>query len=142
MDDLNLKEFATKIFIWVFVVLVFGGLMTIILVKKFGSENISINKRIDKEQSLFVLVVNEDTKNISTYKKVLKENDIKYSILYSDRERYYDDFLIKLNLEKEDIIEPTIIYIEDKEAIAILNIEKKDELKDFLEYNITSGKGR
>ena len=33
MDDLNLKEFATKIFIWVFVVLVFGGLMTIILVK-------------------------------------------------------------------------------------------------------------
>lgn len=136
MEDTDLKEFATKIGIWVFVVVVFGGLMTIILINKFGVKEIDINKEIDKKSDLLVLVVNEKTKKINDYKEVLNKSGMTYKIVYSDRERYFDDFLRKVDLEETDIIEPTIIYIEEGKVTAILeDLKKTGELETFLEYN-------
>ncbi len=137
MEDTNLRELIIKLVVWLVVVLVFGSLMTIILVNKFGSKNISINKKIDKEQNLVVLVVSKNTKNTKEIKSLLKTNNIKYEIVYKDKEMYFDDFLTKLDIEKKDIIEPTLIIIEDKKAKAILvDIKKTDDLKTFLEYNM------
>lgn len=136
MEDTDLKEFLTKIGIWVFIVVVFGGLMTLILINKFGVKEIDINKEIDKKNDLLVLVVNEKIKKINNYKEVLNESELNYKIVYKDRERYFDDFLRKVDLEETDIIEPTIIYIEKGKVSAILvDIKKSDELEEFLEYN-------
>lgn len=136
MEDTDLKEFATKIGIWVFIVVVFGGLMTLILINKFGVKEIDINKEIDKKNDLLVLVVNEKTKKINNYKEVLNNSGMNYKMVYSDRERYFDDFLRKVDLESTDIIEPTIIYIEKGKVSAILgDLKKTDELETFLEYN-------
>ena len=136
MEDTDLKEFLTKIGIWVFIVVVFGGLMTLILINKFGVKEIDINKEIDKKNNLLVLVVNEKTKKINNYKEVLNNSGMNYKIVYKDRERYFDDFLRKVDLEETDIIEPTIIYIEKGKVSAILgDLKKTDELKTFLEYN-------
>lgn len=136
MEDTDLKEFLTKIGVWVFIVVVFGGLMTLILINKFGVKEIDINKEIDKKSDLLVLVVNEKTKKINDYKEVLNNSGMTYKIVYSDRERYFDDFLRKVDLEETDIIEPTIIYIEEGRVTAILeNLKKTGELEAFLEYN-------
>ena len=59
-----------------------------------------------------------------------------YKIVYKDRERYFDDFLRKVDLEETDIIEPTIIYIEKGKVSAILvDMKKTNDLEEFLEYN-------
>ena len=137
MEDTNLRELAIKLIVWIVIVLVFGSLMTIILVNKFGGKGIPINKKIDKNSNLIVLVVSKKTNNTKEIKKVLKSNNIKYEIVNSDTEMYFEDFLNKLNLEKKDIEEPTLIVIEDKQAKAILvDITKMDDLKTFLEYNM------
>ena len=144
MEDLELKELARNIGIWLFVLIVFGSLFVIILINKFGVKDISINQAIDKEDELVVLVINTDTKNRNEIKKCLNENNVSYKIVYKNRERYFDDFLLKLDLEEKDIVVPTIIYIKDQKANSILvDIKDIDDLYSFLEYNnLLSGKGR
>ena len=94
MEDLELKELARNIGIWLFVLIVFGSLFVIILINKFGVKDISINQAIDKEDELVVLVLNTDTKNRNEIKKCLNENNVSYKIVYKNRERYFDDFLL------------------------------------------------
>ncbi len=144
MEDLELKELARNIGIWLFALIVFGSLFVIILINKFGVKDISINQAIDKEDELVVLVLNTDTKNRNEIKKCLNENNVSYKIVYKNRERYFDDFLLKLDLEEKDIVVPTIIYIKDQKANSILvDIKDIDDLYSFLEYNnLLSGKGR
>ena len=143
MEDLPLKEFAKNLLIWLVVFVVFGSLFVIILVNKFGSRDITINQKIDKKDSLIVLVVSNDTKNKRDIESVLKENNISYEVVNRDKERYFEDFLQKLNLEEQDIIPPTILYIEKQEVNAMLiEVKELDELNSFIEYNNLSGKGR
>jgi len=142
MEDLELKELFRNLGIWLILFLVFGSLFVIILVNKFGSKDISINQKIDKKESLVILIVTKDTKNTKEIKNELKNNNISYEIIYRDRERYFNDFLKKVQLEEKDIVEPTIIYIENKEVVSILvDIKNIDEIKSFIEYNNLSGKG-
>ena len=142
MEDLELKELFRNLGIWLILFLVFGSLFVIILVNKFGSRDIGINQKIDKKESLVILIVTKDTKNTKEIKKELKNNNISYEIIYRDRERYFNDFLKKVQLEETDIVEPTIIYIENKEVVSILvDIKNIDDLKSFIEYNNLSGKG-
>ena len=138
-EDLDLKQLFSKLAIWLFVVVVFGSLATIILVNRFGVKEIDINKTIDKKETLMVLVIEKNTKNTKSIKNTLKKYNVDYSIVYKDKERYYTDFLRKLSLSEKDIEVPTVIYVKEGEAQSILvNIEDLDELKTFLEYNIQS----
>ena len=143
MEDLELKDLITKVGIWVLIVIVFGGLMILIFTNKFGSKDIHINKIIDSNEQLFILVLNKKTSNKKELKQLLKDSNIQTEVIYKDKERYFDDFLKKLDITEEDIIEPTVIYVEDKKVISILvDIKKKEDLKTFIEYNIASGKER
>ena len=136
MEDLDLKEFLTNIGIWIFIVVVFGSLFTLVLINKFGVKEISINQKIEKKENLYVLVVSKEDKNLKEIKKTLKENNISYEVVQKDGERYFDDFLKKISLMEKDIITPTLIVIEKKQASAILvDIKNIDELNSFLEYN-------
>ena len=73
MEDTDLKELSRNLIIWLVVVVVFGSLMTIIFINKFGSKDIPINKIIDKKESLVVLIINNETKNTEQIQKKLEE---------------------------------------------------------------------
>ncbi len=136
MEDLDLKELSKNLVIWLIVTVVFGSMMTIVLVRKFGSQDISINKKIDEKKSMTVLIINNQTKNKKQIIDLLKEKDIKYEIINRDKERYFDSFLQKLSITEKDIIEPTILIIEKGEVKSILvNVNDLEELNTFLDYN-------
>ena len=132
--DIDLKEFFSKIIIWVLIVIVFGSLGTIIFANRFGAEDISINKKINSKQTLMILVIKTDTKNKAQIENESKKKNFKDESVYSDKERYYEDFLIKLSLTEKDVIEPTIIYVEEKQAkYSLVDIQNIEELRDFLD---------
>ena len=142
MEDLELKELARNIGIWLFVLVVFGSLFVIILINKFGVKDIAINQKIEKNKELVILVLDTNTKNKKEIQKCLRENNVTYEIVYRDRERYFDDFLLKLDLEEKDIVVPCILYVQDQKVNTILvDIKDMDELYSFIEYNNLSGKG-
>ena len=136
MEDQDLKELIVKLGAWLFVVVVFGSLMTIIFVNKFGSQEISINKKIDKKDSLVILVINNKVDNTKEIKNTLKKKNIKVEVVNKDKERYFNDFLRKLSITEKDIVEPTLIIVKEGKVTAILvEIKDLDELNSFLEYN-------
>lgn len=132
--DLDLKTFFSGIKLWGIIVAVFGTLATIIFMNRFGSNDIRINKKIDSKKAIIILIVKTDTKNKEQIEKELKKEKFKYEIVYSDKERYYDEFLRKLSLEKKEVIEPTILYVEDGVAkYSLVDAKEKEEVNAFLD---------
>ncbi len=139
MEEKELKEQIKKIVIVVVAAILFTTALTFVFINKFGAKEISVNKLIDKNKELYVLVINKKTKNVKEIEEVLKEKELTYTVVNKDQELHYNDFLKKLSITDEDIIEPTIIYVLDKKANSILvNIKKTDDLNNFLEYNMNS----
>ncbi|MBR3210520.1 MAG: hypothetical protein IKF71_01100 [Bacilli bacterium] len=136
MEDTDLKELSRNLIIWLVVVVVFGSLMTIIFINKFGSKDIPINKIIDKKESLVVLIINNETKNTEQIQKKLEEYPLEYEVVNKDKERYYNEFLKKISITEEDIVEPTVLIIQKKKVKSILvDIENIEDLNTFLDYN-------
>ena len=136
MEDKELNEMIGKVTIVVLAAIIFTVLLTLVFINKFGAKQILVNKMIDNNETLYVLVINNETKNKKEIEKVLKDKEVVYTIVNKDVELHYNDFLKKISITNEDIIEPTLIYIEEKKANSILvDIKKIDDLKDFLEYN-------
>ena len=77
-EDMELKEIVQVVGKWLLAVIIFGGLFTILLVKRFGAEEISVNRKIDSKQTVIVFVTtskmssNKDIKNILGYKCFFK----------------------------------------------------------------------
>lgn len=136
MEDIDLKGFLTNIKVFLFIFIVFGALFVIILFNHFGGKGISINKKIAKEKNLFVVVLEEKEKTSPKVVKILKEENVKYAVLYQQEERYFNDFLKKVSLTDEDLSSPTLIYIEDEKAKEVLvHATKEEKIKSFIEEN-------
>ncbi|MBP5679138.1 MAG: hypothetical protein J6X28_04860 [Bacilli bacterium] len=141
-EDVELKELIQKIGLWFLVFILFGSLFVIMLVNKFGAKEIAINQKLEKQSSLVILVTTTKIKNNREIKNELNVNGVSYEVVYRDRERYFSDFLRKVDLQESDIIEPTILYVEEKVVVASLtNIKDIKEIKPFLESNNLLGKG-
>ncbi len=136
MEDLDLKELIRNVIVWLVILVIFGSLLLIILINKFGGNDISINKKIDQKKSLVVLVINSKTKNKKQIENTLKDRNVKYEIIDSEKERYYKTFLQKVSLTENDIIEPTVIIIKKgKVKSTLVDIKKIEELNSFLDFN-------
>ena len=135
-DDYELQELVQIIGKWLIAVVIFGGLFTYILITRFGGQEIAINKKINSRHTVIAFVTTSKTKNNNEIKEVLKKYNIKYEIVYKDKERYFKDFLKRIKTYEEDIKEPSIVYIEDGSVIAIIKeINNLDDLVTFIEYN-------
>ena len=123
MEDIDLKEFLTNIKVFLFIFIVFGALFVIILFNHFGGKGISINKKIAKEKNLFVVVLEEKEKTSPKVVKILKEENVKYAVLYQQEERYFNDFLKKVSLTDE------------KAKEVLVHATKEEKIKSFIEEN-------
>lgn len=135
MEDKELKSVLTKVAIYVVVFVVFGGLFIKILINNFSYEDVSVGKRIDKEETFLLLIVDEKNKNPKDIIDYLNNNGLSIEIVNSDREKYYDDFLTKLNITKDDIVEPSLLDIRNGIVFSIVTDVKVDkDLEMFVNF--------
>lgn len=140
-DDEELKDLLRKIAIWLGVVVVFGGMFIVVLVRRFGSVDSSLNEKIDSQTSVTILVETSASKKMQEIKYELNRYGIHYELVSKERKREFNN-LCKL-LEVEDIQAPAVIHIENRRVVVYLdNIQDLDDLKPILEYNIQSRKER
>ena len=143
LEDTNLLELLKQVRLWALIVIIFGGLFTYILIKRFGGQGIFINEIIDSRRSVVVFVTTTKTSNNTEIEKVLKNYEVDYEIVYKDKERYFEDFLKKINSYEEDVKEPALVCIESGTVTNIIKeINNSNDLIAFIEYNRLSGKGR
>ena len=136
MEDKELKSLIKKTIIFIVVFIVFGGLLIKIMINNFSYEDVSVGTRIDKEETFLLLIVNEKN-NYKDIVQYLKDNSLEFEIVNSDKEKYYNDFLYKLNITKYEINEPSLLDIREGKVFSILtDVQNDDRLISFVNsYN-------
>ena len=90
---------------------------------------------------MVLLITGEECDNCRNTENILKENDVKYSLLNKDREIKYKEILRKIEVTESDVIVPTVIYIDEGKIYSSLAEPNADELLSFIDfYELSSSK--
>ena len=139
-EDTDLKELIHKVGIWLFVFIVFGGLFTIILTRKFGSaEDTPVLKKLENDNDLVILFTASNISNLDNIRYELNRNSIYFEEISKDRKSSYNKAINILQME--DIIPPAVVQIKDRRIVQLIeDIRDVSDLKPIIEYNIQAGR--
>jgi len=133
--DQELRDLLRNIGFTIVIILIFSIVFILVLLR-FGASESSIIEKIKKKQDMVILVQKNKCDNCREIKKVLRENTVYYDVLNTTTEKQYSTILKVMGIEKSDIVEPSIVLIKEGVVDSILvDIQKMDDLKDFIEYN-------
>lgn len=134
MRDPEFVELRNKFFFGMLVVIIFAVPIMIFLIKTYGSSNVLT--KIEKDESLVILVTSKDCDNCSLVNDILKDNDIKFSKLNSSTNKDYAEIMKKLDIENKREEFPILVYVEDGEMKAnLFSIDSKEKVEDFIEFH-------
>jgi len=133
--DPESEELVKRIFIAIFVGVIFFVIMFMLFNNNFGSgrKTKDIYQKYKNDESMIVLIVSNKCDNCDKVEKYLKKNDIEYDKLNTNV-LDYEDFMSDLSLKTSAIKAPSIIIIENGEmTYNLLSIEdySSDKLDAF-----------
>lgn len=133
MVDEKVIDLRNRFFLAIFLIILFLTPLLFIFMNKFGKDDNIVISRINNNETFTILVIN-NISNTSKIGSTLNKNNISYEIINTDKYRYYNSFLNKLDINKNDIVEPSIIYIENGKLISILvEINDTNKLDEYIE---------
>ena len=83
----------------------------------------------------FLLVTKEECKSCEDSENLLKKQKVNYTLLNKDQETNYEKIIRKIGISDDDIIVPTIIYVEEGLLYSSLVTPTKKELISYIEIN-------
>lgn len=131
MKDPEFIEMRNKFLISLLIVSIFAALFIVFLFKLIGT-NSNVDNKVLQNKDVLVLVVDNKCARCDAVKEVLKENNIKYSILdrYKDNKTKY--IYQKIGLDDE-ITTPCILSIKKGKLDSYLdNIDDQTVLEEYL----------
>ena len=131
MNDPEFIEMRNKFLISLLIVSIFAALFIVFLFKLIGT-NSNVDNKVLQNKDVLILVVDKNCARCNAVKEVLKDNDIKYSILdrYKDNKTKY--IYQKIGLDDE-ITTPCILSIKKGKLDSYLdNIDDQTVLEEYL----------
>ena len=97
-----------------------------------------IIKNINNKKSLILYIIEDNCDNCNKHKEYLNNEQIKYTLINRDRDSSYNDILKKIDVSRQDVISPTIIYIENGELVtSLVDIASNEDIAELVEnYNL------
>ena len=87
--------------------------------KRVYSSDTNLMKKIKREETMFILVTKKDCRECQKWEEKLKEK-IAYSKINRDKDSNYPRILEQLDLEKEDVAPPALLYIKEGQLVAMV----------------------
>ena len=132
MDE-ETKEILKKILIGIIISILIFVPMVLFFKNRFMNTETEVLKRINKKDTFFVLIYDNDTK-INELNDYFKNNRIEYTKLNKSTDSNYDTILRKLEVSKEDIKIPSLLLIEEGKLYSYLNnVKVNEELSLFID---------
>lgn len=133
-DDEELIALFKRLGVGILVLLLFSTIFVIFIYNKFLPHTAEVITKINNDESLYVLVDDNSCKTCKRIEEVLKENNVKYYEINIDKDNHYKEFLQTLSITKNEVVVPTLMYINNGNLDSTI-VEIKDEeiLKAFLE---------
>ena len=132
MDE-ETKEILKKILIGIIISILIFVPMVLFFKNRFMNTETEVLKRINKKDTFFVLIYDNDTK-INELNDYFKNNKIEYTKLNKSIDSNYDTILRKLEVSKDDIKVPSLLLIEEGKLYSYLNnVKVNEELSLFID---------
>ena len=107
------------------------------LYQKIYPHDTTIMKKIKKEETMYILITQNDCKECKRWEESIKEK-LDYSKVNKDRDSSYQRLLEELDIEKDDITPPALLYIKDGQLDSMVMNEKLEDMIRILNENIGS----
>lgn len=136
MKNEEFRKLSKRFFISTFFVLLFIIPFTIALITKFGVNNTDIEKSIKNKETILLLITKKNCSRCIEIKNELEKNNRLYAELNIDKTTIndYQRILRRIKISENDVIAPTLIYIEDGELISsLVDIKEKNDLLSYIE---------
>ena len=131
MNDPEFKEILKKAIFALSVALVFIIPIFFIFKNKLSSTPNTIIKDIRNEKTFILYITKEKCNTCKMLKKEL--SDIKYKELNKDKNKDYNEIIMKLELDDSKLYIPALIYInKGKVESYIVDIKSKEDINNFL----------
>lgn len=136
MKDKEFIKLKKIFFKSAFFIIIFMVPFTIALVTKFGYKTSNMEKSIRNKESLLILITEKDCSRCKEIKEIMKDKEVPYYELNFDKTTIndYKRILRKVKISENDIVIPTLIYIQDGNLrSSLVNIKDKNELLSYIE---------
>ena len=131
MNDPEFKEMLKKAIFALSVALVFIIPIFFIFKNKLSSTPNTIIKDIRNEKTFILYITKEKCNTCKMIKQELSE--IKYKELNKDKNKDYNEIIMKLELDDSKLYIPALIYInKGKVESYIVDIKSKEDINNFL----------
>ena len=138
MQDEEFIRLKSNFFKILFFMILFMVPFIMIFVTKFEVNDTKILKQIKTEQKVLILVTEKKCSTCKEIKKILKENDVKFSELNVDKVTIndYKNILNKIKMPEYEVVIPALITIENQTLkSSLVNIKNKNELLMYINNN-------
>lgn len=133
IEDEELMSLFKRLGVAGIILLMFSILVVIFFIRKFNPGDSKILKEVKSGKEIYILIDNNSCNKCNKIKNILKENDIYYYEINVDRSSDYKELYSFLDINKNEIDIPTILYIKNKKfSASIVDIENEDNLVEFL----------
>ena len=99
---------------------------------KFTIKDSIIIQRIKNKETFIVFVSKNNCSQCKNYERKLQEEEIPYLLSNIDKDKDYTKMLEYLNLSKEDLSFPSLIYIEEGVLVSTLVDFREEEFFSFI----------
>ena len=131
-DD-EMIELKKKFIIGISLFLVIAIPYLLFLSSKLIKRESKIIKKINNQESMFILVCNDNNDSCKKINKYLKDEKVAHDIIY-EIDNDYTKIINKLDTYKPEVVTPSILVVVEGKTYAILNkVEINEELDTFLD---------
>lgn len=104
--------------------------------------NEDILQKIRNNETLMILVVENDCIECKNYQEQLNNNGIGYMKVNKSKDTNYELILNELNMSYDDVTSPSIIYVKNKKVVSTLtNMKTNEEINSFIVNYKLEGNG-
>lgn len=136
MKDPEFIQLRNRFLIALLVTLIFTIPMLFFVINRFSVKPSKIIRSVNNKEDVVVLVTENNCSKCEKTSKILKDNKVKYiEINRSIENNNYETILKKIEMSKDDILPPTIIYIKKGTLDSSLVPASEEEILMYLDYN-------
>lgn len=136
MKDEEFTKLSKTFFKVTFFVVLFMVPFTIAMITKFGYKTTNIEKSIKNDENILILITEKNCSKCKEIIEVLDSQNVLYSELNFDKTTFndYNSILRRIGINQNDIVIPTLIYVEEGNLkSSLVDIKSKSELLSYIE---------
>ena len=136
MNDPELIELRIKFLLGILVAVVFCVPIIVFMSKNMVTNDSDIYSYVKSRETFIIFVEEKRCSACDDVKQILDNKNVSYYVMDIDKTKDYLNILKRLNLSKDVVTRPGIIYVDEGKLYSYLfDIESDEQVNNYIELN-------